>query len=238
MHTENINATDIIRAALVAQLAKPQVEPTAWWVATRTAQAQLLTWVGIVGGAISLFTNLRGVLTLADWARWIVQHWHDWSQALWVMLFGWIGVHIPVELAPTLSFVLFMSLLLAGTMLRSKAAVSRAMLAGLAKRIGLYSIGAIVLVVAYAMIRVRWIPEAYDALATLIVSLLPVFPFVVFTAERLQRLAFVGLLALSWITVVFVPTFLPWDVVPQISDQVAVILLSRRFSSFQPERWS
>src|SRR5262249_33665957 len=30
MHTENVGSTDLIRAAVVAQLAKPAVEPTAW----------------------------------------------------------------------------------------------------------------------------------------------------------------------------------------------------------------
>ena len=83
MHTENVDATPLIRAAVLAQLAKPTVEPSAVWTATRTLRLQVLTWAGIVGGSITLFTNLRGLIGLADWTRWIVEHWHEWSQTFW-----------------------------------------------------------------------------------------------------------------------------------------------------------
>src|SRR5262245_15726385 len=75
MHTENVGSPELIRAAVVAQLAKPQVEPSPWALLTKGFRYELLTWVGIVGGAITLFTTLSGVLKLADWARVLVQHW-------------------------------------------------------------------------------------------------------------------------------------------------------------------
>lgn len=118
MHTENITDTPLIRAAVVAQLAKPAVEPSTLWLATKTLRLQILTWVGIVGGSITIFTNLRGILQLADWARWLVTHWHEWMQTLWTGLFGWLGIHIPPLLVPALSFATFAAMLVIGTMLR------------------------------------------------------------------------------------------------------------------------
>src|SRR5215472_12039947 len=71
MHTENLEASQLIRAAIVAQLAKPAV------LLAKGFKYELLTWVGIVGGALTLFTNLSAVLKLADWARLLVQNWKE-----------------------------------------------------------------------------------------------------------------------------------------------------------------
>ena len=76
MHTENVASTELIRAAIVAQLAKPAVSQSPFWQITSTFKYQILTWIGIVGSAITLFANLSGVLNLADWARELVAHWH------------------------------------------------------------------------------------------------------------------------------------------------------------------
>ena len=94
MHTENVTATDLVRAAVVAELSKPAVAPSTLWLATRTVRLQLLTWAGIIGGSVTIFSNLRGFLNLADWARWIVTHWHEWTQAFWTAAFSWIGIPI------------------------------------------------------------------------------------------------------------------------------------------------
>ena len=112
LHTENVSEDEKIRAAVVAQLAKPAVEPTVWALLTKGFKYELLTWVGIVGGALTLFTNLGAVLKLADWARVLVDHWREWTHAFWVWAFGWLGIHLPWRLAPVLSFLLFGSLLL------------------------------------------------------------------------------------------------------------------------------
>jgi hypothetical protein len=114
MHTENVGSTELIRAAVVAQLAKPAVEPSPWALLTKGFRYELLTWVGIVGGALTLFTNLGAVLKLADWARVLVQHWREWTHAFWVWAFGWLGIHVPPDWAPILSFLFFVSSLTVG----------------------------------------------------------------------------------------------------------------------------
>src|SRR5262249_46389237 len=103
-----------IKAAVVAQLAKPEVKQSPWALLTKGAKYELLTWVGIVGGALTLFTNLGAVLKLADWARVLVQHWREWTHAFWVWVFSWWGIHLPPEWTPILSFLLFGSLLTIG----------------------------------------------------------------------------------------------------------------------------
>jgi hypothetical protein len=66
MHTENLEASQLIRAAVVAQLAKPAVEPSAWALLTKGFKWELLTWWGIIGGAITLFVAISTTLKLAD----------------------------------------------------------------------------------------------------------------------------------------------------------------------------
>jgi hypothetical protein len=114
LHTENVGEEDKIKAAVVAQLAKPAVEPSPWALLGKGFKYEVLTWVGIVGGALTLFTNLGSVLKLADWARVLVQHWKEWTHAFWVWTFGWLGIHVPPEWSPVLSFLLFGALLTIG----------------------------------------------------------------------------------------------------------------------------
>jgi hypothetical protein len=120
MHTENITSTDLIRAALVAQLSKPAVAPSAVWMATRAIRLQALTWAGIIGGSITLFSNLKGLFTFADWARSLITHWHDWTQTLWSWLFAMIGIQVPTLLGSLLSFSVFTTMLVIGTIFRTR----------------------------------------------------------------------------------------------------------------------
>src|SRR5262249_25388952 len=114
LHTENVSENDKIKAAVVAQLAKPAVEPSAVALLTKGFKYELLTWFGIFGGALTLFGHISSVLTLADWARLLVQNWKEWTQTFWLWAFSSLGIHLPPEWAPVLSFLLFGSLLTIG----------------------------------------------------------------------------------------------------------------------------
>jgi hypothetical protein len=111
--------------SVVAQLAKPAVEPSPVALLTKGFKYELLTWVGIVGGALTLFTHMSSVLKLADWARLLVQGWKDWTHAFWVWVFGWLGIHLPPYWAPMLSFLLFWSLLTVGQAINSRSTINR-----------------------------------------------------------------------------------------------------------------
>src|SRR5262245_27372070 len=108
MHTEDINRNDLIRAAVVTQLAKPAAELSGLRLATKLLRYQVLTWVGIIGGSITLFSNLKELLHLAPLARWFVTHWQELTHAFWVTTFGWIGLHVPTVLIQPLTFAAFM----------------------------------------------------------------------------------------------------------------------------------
>jgi hypothetical protein len=107
MHTEDLSKRELIRAAVVAQLAKPQVQPSALWQASRILRYEVLTWIGIVGGAITLFANLQGVVNLAGWAHWITVHCREYSADFWLWAFSSIGIHAPRELAPAATLITF-----------------------------------------------------------------------------------------------------------------------------------
>src|SRR5262245_28545931 len=130
LHTENVGAEDKIKAAVVAQLSKPEVEPSAWALLCKGCRYELLTWVGIVGGALTLFTNLGSVLKLADWARVLVEHWKEWTHAFWVWVFDWLGIHLPPDWALILTFLSFGSFLIIGQAIKVNQASKREPIAG------------------------------------------------------------------------------------------------------------
>ena len=94
LHTENVSEHDKIRAAVVAQLAKPAVEPSAMALLTKGFKYELLTWWGIIGGALTLFGAISSVLKLAPWAHILIDNWKQWTHAFWVWAFGWLGIHL------------------------------------------------------------------------------------------------------------------------------------------------
>jgi len=114
LHTENVGEEVKIRAAVVAQLAKPAVEPSPWALLGKGFKWELLSWWGIIGGAITLFVAISTTLKLADWAHVLVQHWKEWTHAFWVWAFGWLGIHLTPDWSFVLSFLLFGSLLTIG----------------------------------------------------------------------------------------------------------------------------
>jgi hypothetical protein len=121
MHTENIASTDLIRAAIVAQLAKPAMPVSAFRQITSTFKYNVLTWIGIVGSAITVYAGLSVVLHLADWAQEVVAKWHDWTQMLWGWVFGLINYKPPKGLGLILSFVVFTCTLVVGLNLSERA---------------------------------------------------------------------------------------------------------------------
>ena len=123
MHTENLEASQLIRAAVVAQLAKPAVEPSAVALLTKGFKYELLTWGGIIGGDLTLFSRIGPVLFLAPWARILIDHWKEWTHAFWVWSFSWLGIHVPPEWTPILSFLLFWSLLTIGQAIKFKSTI-------------------------------------------------------------------------------------------------------------------
>jgi len=107
MHTEDLLNLELIRAAIIAQLVKPETQPSGWWISTRIFRSELLTWMAIICGAITIFSALQTIIHLSSAARWLVINWQAWTTGFWQLAFGWIGVEVPTVIIPVLSFVMF-----------------------------------------------------------------------------------------------------------------------------------
>jgi hypothetical protein len=113
MHTENVGSTDLIRAAIIAQLAKPIEPQSPVGQITGIFKYQVLTWIGVIGTAMTLFGNLNGVLTMAGWAKDLVDSWHELMHAIWLWVFGWV-MRIPKEMEAQWSFLMFCYMMVIG----------------------------------------------------------------------------------------------------------------------------
>ncbi len=216
MHTENLTATDLIRAAVVAQLSKPAVAPSPLWLMTRSVRLQFLTWTGIIGGAVTIFSSLRGLVNLADWARWIVSHWHEWTQGFWTAALSWIGWHVHPAFAPSLSFTVFLVMVVVGTVLRSKMPAypgdpsrtthSKAQwLKSIAARLGIYVLCCAVFFAVAAVATLNQVDSNYMFALLVTFAVAPLAPIIWASQDRLQCLALVALLTLFWIALAVVP---------------------------------
>jgi hypothetical protein len=59
MHTEDLSKRELVRASVVAKLAQPAVTRHPLAAMIYKARYQVLTWFGIIRGAITLFTAAR-----------------------------------------------------------------------------------------------------------------------------------------------------------------------------------
>lgn len=216
LHTENVGEDDKIKAAVVAQLAKPAVEPTAWASLTKGFKYEVLTWWGIIGGAITLFVAVNTTLKLADWARLLVQHWKEWTHAFWVWAFGWLGIHLLPEWTPLLSFLLFGSLLAIGQSVKFKSTVKNQAAKDKyqGKSFTLISLRTLLSVLGMLVtaLMVFWLNFYYNPGGRLlgydVVILLMAFiisPIVLFARHRLQAVISTSLMIAFFIIIAFGP---------------------------------
>jgi TIR domain len=216
LHTENVGEEDKIKAAVVAQLAKPAVEPSAVALLMKGFKWELLTWVGIVGGALTLFTNLSAVLKLADWARLLVQGWKEWTHAFWVWAFGWLGIHLPPEWTPILSFLLFGSLLTIGQAVKFKSTIKSQLTKDKYQNKSFYLIswrtlfaviGMVGITVSFAALTLVWFRRnvLYIYYIEGILYSIPVVIIALFARHRLHAAVSAGLMITFFYIIVAVP---------------------------------
>jgi TIR domain len=211
MHTENVGSTDLIRAAVVGQLAKPKVTPSTFWQITSTFKYNVLTWIGIVGSAITLFANLGGVLNLADWARELVEHWHEWNQMIWGWVFSFIKVRVPGTLVPIISFAVFVMILVAGLNLQTRQrSVQSHTAPTVMRKVRIFSAGVLLYFLLMSSVPVvlsRLVSDDYALLATAVIILLgfPLGYLLYFARERSLVLVNSLLLLAMGICLVLVP---------------------------------
>jgi hypothetical protein len=176
----------------------------------------LLTWTGIIGGAVTIFSSLRGLVNLADWAHWIVSHWHEWTQGFWSAALAWIGLRVHPAFVPPLSFTVFLVMVVVGTVLRTetpaypdgRARVTRSkaqLLKSIAARVGIYLICCVVFFAVAAAATLNEVDADYMLALLATFAVAPLAPIIWASQERLQCLALAALLTLFWIALAVVP---------------------------------
>jgi TIR domain len=120
LHTEDIGDEELIHGAVVAQLAKPSVEPSFPTQLFATVRYHALSSFGSVGGAIQLFVYFTASLQLADWARLLVTQWRDLTKQVWIWLFAWIDISLPNAVVPFLTLSGFLVFATAGALARPR----------------------------------------------------------------------------------------------------------------------
>jgi hypothetical protein len=74
----------------------------------RQLRYEVLSWIGVAGGTITLFSNLGSVLNLAYWANWLIARWKDAINAAWDHTLSWLGVNVGIATRVQLTFCLFL----------------------------------------------------------------------------------------------------------------------------------
>jgi hypothetical protein len=188
MHTENIASTDLIRAAVVAQLTKPIIPVSAFQQIRSLFKSEALTWIGIVGGAITLFSNLSGLLNLADWARTLVTHWHEWSHAFWSYIFYWLGIKLEIDplAAVALSFLAFSLMLVIGLNLSTRIRGGIKSEVTLQRRLTLFSLWSLTPWLMFLLLAFLGVESIFSMVSALIAIVLPIFPPFLVVREKLK----------------------------------------------------
>ena len=107
LQTQPLDSFQRIKEAITSQLTKPQLTSSGLVIISASMRNSLLMWFGVVGIALTLFSGLRGVLTLADWAKVLVEFWHQWLHDAWTWLLHWVGLVPPRPVTAAFSFALF-----------------------------------------------------------------------------------------------------------------------------------
>jgi hypothetical protein len=81
-------------------------------------RGQIFVWVGIVGGALTLVNHWSNFITLADWMRWIVEHWTALLHQFWTAIGQMLHVRISKDTTVALSYYAFISSITLGSLLR------------------------------------------------------------------------------------------------------------------------
>jgi hypothetical protein len=114
MHTENITSFELIKGAVVAQLAKPVTPVSPLQETKGLFKYNALSWVSIIGGSLTLFGTFKVFLSFADWAQWVIDHWDEKNRLFWHFVLGWAGIQIPKQFVPYCTFTLFIITLVIG----------------------------------------------------------------------------------------------------------------------------
>jgi hypothetical protein len=150
----------------------------------------IMAWAGVIGGAISLLSNLEGLLRLIDWIRYLTYLWTTFSHWAFSWLAGLFNIKIAQPTSVYLSFLSTIFLAAVGSYMGDSD--RRAFIGEFALRIGIY---ALILAAAgtaiglIALININQMTALYivvGPLAAFAVTLISMGPFVVLVLRSVQ----------------------------------------------------
>ena len=63
----------------------------------KSLQTQFLSWFGVCGLVITLYSGLETLLDLANWASWASKHWLEVQHLAWGMVATYLHINIPKQ---------------------------------------------------------------------------------------------------------------------------------------------
>src|SRR5262245_61006171 len=75
---------------------------------------------GIVGGAITAFSNVQTLFELAGWARWLVANWSAWLNVGWSFLLSHFSLHLVPSVRSQLTMSAAIIMMAIGSLLSSR----------------------------------------------------------------------------------------------------------------------
>jgi hypothetical protein len=77
----------------------------------------VVSWLGMSGGVMTLFSHLESVLKLANWAHLLATTWGKWVNEFWNWVFGWIAFDLTSGARFQVTMAIFIILLVVGCQL-------------------------------------------------------------------------------------------------------------------------
>ena len=121
LHTEILDNEIAIVEAVEELLSHPVAISPLSNIALAIGKNQLLTWFGILGSAITIFTSLEVVIKLADWSRFLSSVWYHYVAAVWRLIFQFFHVDVPDRWIPLLTLSVFVTSITVGSRMTATA---------------------------------------------------------------------------------------------------------------------
>lgn len=86
----------------------------------------MVSWLGIFGGAMTLLSNLQGILDLAKWANWIASSWSQLVEPIVLGAIALLGVRVASDAGMLIAMAVFVAAVAVGARLENSVRMSDA----------------------------------------------------------------------------------------------------------------
>ena len=86
----------------------------------QTFKHSVLTWLGILGGALTLLSNLQDILDLAKWADWLILKWRELVTPVVSGVIEVFGIRVSIVATSMIAMALFVSFIAVGARIENE----------------------------------------------------------------------------------------------------------------------